>query len=177
MKHTMSGIAIVLLAGQVSAAEPSTGPAIEDFGPVFDVADRDWPVDTGRRYRIAFDAVNYSPDGKGINRELETVARFMNMHAAAGVPTDNMDLVVVLHGEALKSALDLTAYRKRYGRDNPNLAMLHALAESGVRFVACGQSLGFREFDADELAAPVEVALSAMTAFATLDADGYTLMP
>ena len=166
-----------ILASSVWAQEATTGPAIEDHGPVYDVETLDLPVSTRTTYRAVFDAVDYTADGTGINRDIERVARFVNMHARQGVPLENMDLAVVLHGEALKSALRHDAYRQRFGTDNPNLDMLEALAEAGVQFVACGQSVTYRGFGRDELASPVDIALSAMTAMVTLQADGYALLP
>ena len=167
----------VILGGHAWAQEATTGPAIDDHGPVYDVATLDLSVSTRTTYRAVFDAVDYTGDGTGINRDIERVARFVNMHARQGVPLENMDLAVVLHGEALKSALQHDAYRKRFGTDNPNLGMLEALAEAGVQFVACGQSVTYRGFGRDELARPVNIALSAMTAMVTLQADGYALLP
>lgn len=172
----VAGLA-VLLAGTAPAQEATPGPAIEDHGPVYDVATLDLSVSTRTTYRAVFDAVNYTTDGTGLNRELDRVARFVNMHARQGVPLENMDLAVVLHGEALKSALRHEAYRERFGTDNPNLDLLEALTEAGVQFVACGQSVTYRGFDRAELASPVNIALSAMTAMVTLQADGYALLP
>ena len=177
MNRFLSAVVAFLFVASALAAEPSTGPAIADHGPVYDVADLDLSVSTRTVYRAAFDAVDYTTDGAGINRDLERVARFVNMHARQGVPLENMDLAVVLHGEALKSALQHDAYRQRYGIDNPNLDLLESLAEAGVQFVACGQSVTYRGFGRDELAEPVNIALSAMTAMVTLQADGYALLP
>lgn len=177
MKSVLLVCAGFLLSAVSFADEARMGPVFEDYGPVYDVDDMDFPLDADASYRVVFDAAAYSVEGTGLNRELESVARFINMHAANGVSPDRMRLVVVLHGEALKSALLDDAYRERYQRDNPNLDLVKQLAGVGVRFVACGQSLGFREFDRDELAESVEVALSAMTALTVLQSEGYALIP
>lgn len=177
MKSVLLVCAALLFSFDSLADEARMGPVFKDYGPVYDVDDMDFPLPADASYRVVFDAAAYSVEGMGLNRELESVARFVNMHAASGVPLERMRLVVVLHGEALKSALLDDAYRKRYRRDNPNLDLLRQLAGKGVRFVACGQSLGFRGFDRDELAEPVEVALSAMTALTVLQSEGYALIP
>lgn len=38
----------------------------------------------------------------------------MNMHARNGVPVENMDLAVVVHGAAVKSVFHNDAYLKRF---------------------------------------------------------------
>ena len=101
----------------------------------------------------------------------------MNMHARNGVPEENLDVAVVVHGETLKSLLVDEAYAKRYGSDNPSLDLLMKLEEAGVRFYVCGQSLGFRNFAREELASPAKVGLSAMTMLVYLQADGYSFLP
>ncbi len=88
-----------------------------------------------------------------------------------------MDLAVVAHADALKSMLNNESYRERFGSDNPNLDLLEKLADAGVKMYVCGQSMGFRQWDLDELAEPVKVGLSAMTLIANHQAAGYTFQP
>ena len=123
-----------------AAAESARfGPILEEHGPTFAVNDLAVPVDRDLIYKAVFDASAHRQDVTEINAELMNVARFINMHARHGVPLGNMDLVVVIHGEAVKSALVHEAYRERYSVENPNLVLLTQLAEAGVRFYACGQ--------------------------------------
>jgi intracellular sulfur oxidation DsrE/DsrF family protein len=177
MKQTTLGLMAVVFCATTYAAEPYTGPVFSDYGPVYDIAEPDLPVDVNAHFRLIFDALEYSADGEGINRSLARIASFMNMFARAGVPVDHMDFVVVLHGPGLKSGLVDDAYEKRYGRKNPNLDLIQQLASKSVRFVACGQSMMHQGFGRDELAGPIEVALSASAAFAILQKDGYSTMP
>ena len=99
------------------------------------------------------------------------------MHGKNGVPLEDMDIAVVLHGRALLAAFNDETYEKMHGVKNPSLALLHSLADAGVKFYACGQSLGFRGVDKSVLAEPVKVGLSAMTMLVTLQADGYAFLP
>jgi intracellular sulfur oxidation DsrE/DsrF family protein len=101
----------------------------------------------------------------------------MNMHGKNGVPLDDIDVAVVLHGQALMAALNDEAYQAYNKVDNPNLDLLQDLADAGVKFYACGQSLGFRGLDKSVLVEPVKVGLSAMTMLVTLQADGYAFLP
>jgi intracellular sulfur oxidation DsrE/DsrF family protein len=173
---------LILLSWQVCAApamaeDPSLGPVIEGYGPTFAIEDRDVALPDNTAYRVVFDAADYAGAPAGLNSELVSVARFLNMHARNGVEPRKMDIAVVLHGEALKSALSGEAYQARFGSGNPNLDLLTRLHAAGVSFYACGQSMGFRGIGGDELASAVKVALSAMTMLALLQSDGYALLP
>lgn len=170
-------IASAIVAAQLQAAEPTYGPVIEGYGPVFVISDRDVPLRADRVYKVLFDAAAHPGGDETLNVALESVARFINMHGANGVSVDNMNISVVLHGSALKSVLSDAAYRERFAMANPNSELVKLLAAAGVRFYVCGQSMGFRGFDKGELADNVELALSAMTMLADLQADGYSLLP
>ena len=162
---------------QTTADEPSFGPAIEEMGPTFPVDDRDVPLRESFAYNVVFDAGSGSRDASTLNHELVSVARYLNMHARHGVSVDDMDIAVVLHGAALRSALTDPAYESRFDISNPNRDLVMKLHEAGVAFYACGQSMAFGEIAKDELLSPVKVGLSAMTMLTYLQADGYALLP
>jgi len=166
---------VTALRGQ--ALGPSrTGPAIADFGPVYTVDAPEFVTDTEATYRVVFEVSQGAEDPGAVNARIETVARFLNMHAQAGVPRENMKLALVLHGSAGKDALGHEGYRKRFGVDNPNAALLLALSEYGVRVILCGQTQMHRGLERSELAPHVDVALSAMTALVSLTSEGYQLI-
>ena len=172
-------VALALAVSSVSAADPEpprTGPVIEQFGPVYDVARPDFPTPTNATYRAVFD-VAPSPDAAdALNPRIESLARFLNMHARAGVSPGRIKLALVVHGAAGKDMLSSPAYKARFGVENPNAALLAALQSKGVRVVLCGQTAAHGGFRRDELAPGVEVALSAMTALVTLQSEGYQLI-
>jgi len=143
-------------------ARPRTGPVIMDFGPVFDVSRVDFVTPTNRAYRVVFEVAPAPADSTARNDRLDTVARFLNLHARAGVP---------------RATLRNETYRARFGVDNPDLPLLDVLHEAGVRVILCGQSAMSRGFYPDLLTPYVEVALSAMTALTVLQQDGYVLNP
>jgi len=173
---TVCLIAFVPAVRGQALADAVAGPVIDGFGAVYPVANPDFRTDTQRAYRVVFDVSSSPPDADTLNARIETVARFLNMHARAGVPRDNMTVAVVLHGSAGKDALSHEAYRARFGTDNPNLELLDALRDAGVSILLCGQTAVHRGFRRDELAPSVRLALSAMTALVTLQADGYALI-
>ena len=170
----------VLLAApwSLAHAEPVYGPVIEGYGPVYKMADRDVTLPTNMVFNVVFDATASAPGSPDEpNVELVSVARFINMHGLNGFSMDNMNLAVVLHGPALAAVLTDSAYREQFGMANPNLELLEKLHDTGVRFFACGQSMSFRGYVKRDLDASIKVALSAMTMLASLQADGYALLP
>ena len=92
------------------ADEPSLGPAIEGYGPTCPINDRDVPLEKGAVYKAVFDAAAYSDDTTSLNTRFVSVARYLNLHARNGVPVENMDLALVVHGRALKSVMNNAAY-------------------------------------------------------------------
>ena len=165
---------LTFTASCVFAQEANMGPIVKDYGRSFFVADRDVPLVDGHQYQVVFELTKYSTDMTAINRELDRVARFLNAHAGQGVPRENMDIVVVVHGATLLSLLNDEAYEEKYGHKNPSLDLVNQLAEAGVDIFACGQSLGFRGWNKSELANPVKVGLSAMTLVNAYQSKGYT---
>ncbi len=159
-----------------SAESPSSGPVIANLGPVYDVPRPDFVTPTDLEYRAVFD-VAPSPDATDqLNPRIESLARFLNMQVRAGVKAEQIKLALVVHGAAGKDMLSSTAYKARFGVENPNAALLAALKSAGVRIILCGQTAAHRGFDRQELAPGVEIALSAMTALVALQADGYRLI-
>lgn len=178
MNHRWALAALLtVMAFSSNAQEPTTGPYVDAGGPAFEVQDRDVPLREGHKYRVVFEATEYPGELTDVNRELTVVGRFMNMHGKNGVPLEDLDVAVVLHGRALLAAFNEEAYRELHGVSNPSLDLLHSLADAGVKFYACGQSLGFRGLDKSVLAEPVQVGLSAMTMLVTLQSDGYAFLP
>jgi len=172
----MAVVVAAALAGQ-TPAPPAKGPVIADFGASYVVPNPGLPTPMLQELKIRFDVSETPADVKTVSPQLETAARFLNMHAKAGVSPERLKVAVVVHGDAAKDVLSNEAYRKRHGIDNPNLALLEALKRAGARLYLCGQTAGSRGITASEMAAPVQMALSAMTAHLVLNAEGYVLNP
>jgi len=177
MRLSVPLLAIVVLATSVSAQQsPHAGPLIQSAGAVFAVdADIDTPTD--RDFKIAFEVATPTESPDRPNPSITTVARFLNMHAQAGVPGDRLSGAIVAHGGASFDLLDDEAYRARYGVDNPNAELIRELIAAGQPVILCGQSAASRGISKNELIPGVQVALSAMTAFLLLQAQGYRVNP
>jgi intracellular sulfur oxidation DsrE/DsrF family protein len=162
---------------QPALAQPTTGPVIDGYGAAFVIDNADVPLIENHEYRVVFEVTGYDQSPGGVNRNLDRVARFLNLHAKNGVDPKNMHLAVVVHGAALVNALNDDAYRTRLEIANPNLELAEKLAAAGVEFYVCGQSMGMRGFDKSELAEPFRLATSALTMVHQLQAQGYTFQP
>ena len=176
MKILIFLLAAASLRPPAWSPEARPGPVISDFGAVYSIEGAAEVGDSRDGARAVFDVAIGSEDPAALNARIETVARFLNMHAAAGFPEERLKAVLVLHGSAARDALDDEAFEKRFGVDNPNLPLLAALADAGVEVYLCGQSAAHRGFAPDEIAGAVDVALSAMTVLIQKQAEGYGLI-
>ncbi len=174
LRHVLIALAITGVMTLPSLAGPDdfkTGPLIPDYGPVTLVPGAaTLPQNT--IFNVAFDVTKRGKEGT-INRNFDSAARFLNMHAAAGVAPENMKLAVVVHGPAV---LDLTNDAV-YGGDNINAELIETLLANQVRVIVCGQSASYQNVKAADLLPRVEMAVSAMTAHALLQQQGYTINP
>ena len=163
----------ILCSASAQTAEQGfgKGPIFEDFGPAASV-DSELPIPENMTLRVAFDIVAEAEEGK-INRAFESVARFMNMHAAAGVPQGQIRPAIVVHGPAASDLLLADAA----GEVSPTAKLVEALLAEDVLIYLCGQTAAAREIEKDDLIPGVQIALSAMTAHAVLANQGYSLNP
>jgi intracellular sulfur oxidation DsrE/DsrF family protein len=144
----------------------TTGPIFTDYGPVADVATT-MRIDPETKFRHSFDVSDPAPAGEP-NPGLVSAARFINMHARAGVPDDNVMVVVVVHGKAVMEMAD---------EQSASAELIATLIDQGVGIIVCGQSAAYYDVATDDLLPGVEMALSAMTAHALLQNSGFTLNP
>jgi len=180
---TLCLIAAACIMSSVPAlAEPeafTSGQSIPEFGKIAEVK-VDQPVYRHHKFKVAFD-VSKQADAGELNRNLVSVARFINMHTAAGVKEKNIKLAVVVHGGASKDVTKKAYYSASQDGDdkkaNANAALIKTLIDHGVEVYVCGQSAAFYDIDNTDLLPDVKMALSAMTAHALLQQKGYTLNP
>ena len=170
-----------LFAGPIGAQnlpdDFSTGPAIPNHGPVAPQPSDAFNLVPGEAYRVLFDVAFGSKDEHALNRRLESVARFVNLHARAGIDPEDVRIEVVTHGGTTFDVLSRDAYRERFGVDHPNIDLLAALQVAGVTVYLCGQSASAHGVAPDELAPGVKLAQSAMTVLVRRQREGWVLLP
>lgn len=165
---------VLATAPAAHAADPpgfSRGPVIADYGPVADVPGAA-PLPVNTHFKVIFDVSEAAQAGT-VNHGLESAARFLNMHARAGIPPENINIAIVVRGSAVR---DLTTNPQPH-RTNPNAPLIAALIAHHVDIYVCGQAAVHSNVSAGELLPGVRLVLSAMTEFALLQQQGYTLNP
>jgi len=156
--------------------KPVKDAIIKNFGQVYTVDNPDLLLDVNKTYKVIFDIYSDEKRVKNLNPSVNTVARFINMHAAQGVELSNLNIVVVLHGEATKNALTDEAFQDYHVVKNPNTELISALKAANVKIYVCGQSFAHKEFERKDLSKNVEMSLSALTALVYYQSEGYQLI-
>ncbi len=160
----------------IFAQEKKAGPVIASFGKVWEIEDPEFKTEREKEFKAVFD-VMASPDAHtDINPRIETVARYLNMHAQAGVSTENIKAALIMHNKASKDLMTNEAYKRKFGTDNPNAELLASLMAAGVEIIFCGQSSLSRDIPMTEVIPGVKKSLSAMTALIQLQDEGYRLI-
>ena len=114
--------------------------------------------------------------GTHVNEGLEEVARIINLHIAAGIKKQNLHTIIIFHGPGIKIPLNDAWYQQKFNNPSPNTAMLQQLQSSGVKMVACGQSLLFNGHNKSQLSTGVQLAFSAMTTLTKYQSLGYVML-
>lgn len=149
---------------------------ISNFGPTYPIENPDYKTSLSQEYKVVFDITKASGDSSEVNRYVEAVARFLNMHVEAGKPLNSMDVSIVMHGGAAQTLLKNEFYKEVYKTDNPNIALFEALNEHGVQIILCGQTSVARNISEERRIPEAQISLSAMTALIQLQNDGYRLI-
>lgn len=180
-------IALVLVASTLLAT-PSVGaaqrdPTLTPSGPLIQSAGQTVKVDNatfrfpeGHVFKAVYE-INTS-DSTGMNQQLNTVARFVNLHARHGIPKERIHAAAVVHGTGWWSLLSDSAYGARFGgKTNPSKRLVEELLANNVQLVMCGQTAGFRGVKREELLPGVQLGISAMTALSVFQSQGYAFIP
>jgi intracellular sulfur oxidation DsrE/DsrF family protein len=146
-------------------------PQIAGHGGVVQVPNAVDPPRKGTK--IIFDITADSPPDQ-VHKGLENLARYLNLNAQAGLAPEDVKLAAILHGQATKITLNDEAFaRQTQASANPNLELMRQLKQAGVELLVCGQSLARNNFATADATPEVTIAVSAMTANANKQADGY----
>ena len=149
---------------------------IKDYGKVAKVDSR-FPIPAKMKFKVVFNLGDQGTIGD-VNRKIDALARFINMHVAAGVKLEDINLALVAHGRSVIDLTDDSFYGlKNGGASNANKALVAELVKQGVRIYICGQTAAYHDVKPEHLLPNVHMALSAMTAHAILAKEGYSLNP
>lgn len=174
MKLAVSLLFIALMSA-TSQAQTISGPVFDFVETTRVNVDMEIPKDTV--LRVVYDTYQGAESGT-VNSTFLSAASFINMHVDAGHPQENIKVAIVVHGT---TSLDVTQddyYGEHHdGAKNANASVIAALIDEGVDIYICGQSAAYRGVTRDNILSGVEFSLSAMTAHAMLQKEGYALIP
>ncbi len=134
--------------------------------------------DNTTKYKLLFNFTAGTRDAekaKNLNRGLAEIGRIINLHIAAGIPKENLDIVIVTHGPAIYTLVKNEAYKKEFKTDNPNITIVKELEDAGSNFVACNQAMQFLDIDKKDMDPAAKIALSAKVALSTYQLKGYVV--
>ncbi len=167
---------LFLFVAQLSVAQNKTFPIIKNYGAALEVPFATMTIDPKLDYKVLIDVTTATDKPEIINENVENIARIINLHALAGVSAKKLHVVAVFHGPAVMTLLNNEAYQKKFGVNNPHLALFAALKEAGIPMYVCGQTLFKRNVDPSTIVTEVLPALSAITTITTYSAKGYTVL-
>jgi intracellular sulfur oxidation DsrE/DsrF family protein len=159
----------------------STFPAIKSasWAGVVPVQPIDERPDPNMQYKLLFELTGFALKGEDssakteINIGLSEVARQINLHEANGIPRKNIHVVVVTHASAMYCFLTNEKYKKKYGIDNPNIALIKELQDYGVKMLVCGQAMTFFNLETEDLVPGIKQVLTAQTVISSYQLNGY----
>lgn len=153
-----------------------SGPIIKDYGKIAEV-NSSLVIPAGMKFKVAFDLSSAAKPAE-LNRSIDTLARFINMHVAAGVKLEDISVAMVVHGKAANDMTKDSVYQQlNAGQKNVNKDLIAQLVKHGAKFYVCGQTAAYYGITPNDLLPGVEMALSALTAHAVLAHDGYSVNP
>jgi intracellular sulfur oxidation DsrE/DsrF family protein len=165
-----------LLSVMMVQAQTKVNPIIKSYGQVYQLPTAAQKPDPAINYKIVIELTENASKPDSLNEWLEAVATLINLHAAEGVPKENIHVVVMLRKMGTYAVFGNELYREKFKVDNPNLELIKELSEAGTEFYVCGQTLTKRNINPDKLVPQAKVASSVLTGITTYQLKGYTMI-
>jgi DsrE/DsrF-like family len=149
-----------------------------EWSAVYPVNRVDEKPDPSMKYKLLFNMIIWSKDSfslKHVNEGLAEIGRIINLHIAAGVPKENLELAIIIHGSAMNVYLKNEVYQKKFKTDNPNLDILSQFLNLHTKLMACGQAELFFNIPPEDMIPEVKTAFSANIVLSTYQLKGYVL--
>ena len=179
MKTAAIGLTTVLILASGSFGPANADSATPLLVPGYEAA-RDLPgarelPDPKTDYKVVFADGQDAKNPGDVNPMLPTIATYVNTLGKHGVPAEHRHIVIMFHQRTADIDIVMTneAYKERYNRDNPNIALIHALKQAGVDIRVCGQGLIARNIDPGQVNPDIQIDLWAMTTLVNLQLKGY----
>jgi intracellular sulfur oxidation DsrE/DsrF family protein len=168
-------VAIAALSFMPAHAEDGDDLLVPGMPVATDIPNAHELPDPNTNYKVVF-SINRDPENPDdVNPMFNAMATYLNTLGKYGVPPEHRNIVAVIHHrtEGFDIVMTNEAYKKRHGRDNPNIEIIHKLKQAGVEFRLCGQGLVGREIDTKDVNPDIQIDLWAMTTMINLMMNGY----
>jgi intracellular sulfur oxidation DsrE/DsrF family protein len=169
-------ILVCLLVSFQSYAQQKVYPFIKGFGGVSEIPLATEKPDSKKNYKIIVEVNTENPQPAKVHELMEKIAAIANLHVLGGVQPEKLQIVAVIHGPAAMYIMNDSVYQQKYGSNNPNIPLFHALREAGIQVFVCGQSMMKRNIDPATISPDLGIALSAMTTLSTYQQRGYVML-
>lgn len=175
--RALAALALLVAAPSLARAAAADGQlAVPGYPVAAEVPGAHELPDPKMDYKIVWGIGQGAKDHTAeINPALPTLARYVNTLAKWGVPKEKRHIIVMFHQRSDDFDIVMTnaAFKAKYGKDNPNVALITALEKAGVEFRACGQAVVGRKIDVKDVNPDIQVDLWAMTSFFNLQMKGF----
>jgi intracellular sulfur oxidation DsrE/DsrF family protein len=152
-------------------------PAIQGYGKIHYLPESAYLPRTDKVHKIVFQITEQAEAPDKVNKELDHLARTVNLYVAAGVPLSQLKFVGAISGSATDAILSNEHYHKVFGINNPNAPLIEQLTRAGVDLAICSQAVAGHHYPYDWIDPHVTLALSSLTTITSLEEEGYVLMP
>ena len=103
----------------IANAQTKVNPIIKSYGTVFQLPDADHKPDPSIKYKIIVELNENGSKPDSLNEYIDALATLVNLHAAEGVPKENIQMVVVLRKLPLMRSLAMNFIRKNLSAITP----------------------------------------------------------
>jgi intracellular sulfur oxidation DsrE/DsrF family protein len=167
---------LCMAAFSMIQAQTPINPVITGYGTIADAPMADLKPNPSLTYNIVVDLATSDEDKTAVSFSVNQLARLINLHVMGGVPKENLNVVVAVHGGAIWTIMNDQLYREKFGVANPHTPLYKELLDNRVRVVVCSQSMFKRKIAKDQLIPGLEVATSALTTLTQFQLMGYALL-
>ena len=114
-----------------SKAQEWVTPIIDGYGKIKYSKNIAVQPDNNLEYKIDY-KITTSETREGINKGLNGIAHAINMLGCVNIQNDKVKIAATIQGQATTIILNDNAYRKKFGKDNPNTEVISLLSDYGV---------------------------------------------
>jgi len=130
--------------------------------------------DPSMTYKVVFDVGTAAAKVDDVNPMLAAMAEYVNTLGKYGVPAEHRKIAAVFHRAGTEIIVNNETFKATHdGHDNPNVALIRALAKAGVEFHVCGQAVLGRKIDPKTILPEIQLDLWALVTMVNLQMQGY----